>query len=103
MLTPQAHHPLSQSIREQRATPGAPGFVISDKPCHPGAGIFFNQNEAVTSICPAIKKSVKTGWAAAPDTGAIQITRDRKGARVIDGEILLNRLLKEPGPGGHAF
>jgi len=29
---------------------------------------------------------------------AIQITRDRKGARVIDGEILLSRLLKEPGP-----
>ncbi|MCH2364923.1 MAG: hypothetical protein MK479_10135 [Planctomycetes bacterium] len=57
----------------------------------------------MTSICPAIKKSAKTGWAAAPDTGAIQITRDRKGARVIDGEILLNRLLKEPGPADTLF
>ena len=80
---------MSQPTRAQRATPGAPGFVISDKPCHPDGGIFFNQNEAVRSFCPAIKKSEKTGWAAV----LAKVSDPWTEARLVEFHDYENRLL----------
>jgi len=55
----------------------------------PDGGIFFNQNEAVRSFCPAIKKSEKTGWAAV----LAKVSDPWTEARLVEFHDYENRLL----------
>ena len=55
------------------------------------------------SFSPVSEGLEETGEPATRDTMAIQIIRDQAGARVIDGEILLSRVLRRPGPTGTLF